>query len=250
MDSSKSSGEGTSLAALSARDLKAIMRAIEALNEYAGHNWEARLPKPLRKRKTYVVRVDLAEMKPPVWRRLVVASDLTMEQFGVVIEASFGWTGYHLHSFDLWVEARASYFHRLLTRYDIEQEGEEGLAEADVQLCQVLVKPGDKVLYTYDFGDNWRHRVRLETVSDWTPDAPLAQCVGGRRACPPEDCGGPWGYGMLLSRMGEQHGDDAESDDFWGELPVDFDPASFDLDEINHRLDSEARGGFVHPSIW
>ena len=212
-----------------------------------------RLPKPLAKRQAYTLRVDLLHIKPPIWRRLVVASDLTMDQFHAVIQAAFGWENAHLHSFELLSPGYDRYMDRLLTRYDVEEEGEEGLAEYDVQLCQVLVKPGDKVGYTYDFGDDWRHSIKLEKVTDWNPDAPLAECVKGRRARPPEDCGGVYGYWRIVDKASEQDGDEYQSDDQdeeeyeddWDWTPADFDPEAFDLDRINARLSREAEAGFV-----
>ena len=211
---------------------------------------EIRLPRALRKRRAYVVRVDLLHMSPPVWRRLAVASDLTMEQFHVVIQAAFGWCGGHLHAFDLWSPEGGAYLDRLLTRYDTEREGEVGLAEWDVQLNQVLRQAGDRVEYTYDFGDDWRHRARLEKVGEWTPGAPLARCLTGRRARPPEDCGGPGGFERFLLHATATDWDAVEPEDDWEWTMAEFDPEEFDLDHINDRLKSEEERGFADTTPW
>ena len=227
-----------------------LLALLGAEDMFADITPEITLPRALRKRRTYVVRIDLLHMKPPVWRRVAVASDLTMEQFHVVIQAAFGWCGGHLHSFDLWSPERGAYLDRLLTRYDTETEGEVGLAECDVQLNQVLRQPGDKVEYTYDFGDDWRHRARLEKVEEWTPGAPLARCLTGRRARPPEDCGGPGGYERFLLRATEADWDAVEPEDDWEWTMAEFDPEEFDLDDINDLLKSEEEQGFADTTPW
>jgi len=227
-----------------------FLRALGLSQGLAAAPFEIPLPKPLRKRRAYTVRVDLLDMKPPVWRRLVVASDLTMAQVHVVIQGAFGWYGSHLHCFALWSPERRMYLDQLLTRYDIEEEHEVGLAEADVQLSQVLRKLGDKVQYTYDFGDDWRHMVKLEKVAEWEPGAPLAHCVAGRRACPPEDCGGPSGFEEFLRRAAATDWDTTEPQDEWEWTMAEFDPEEFDLDEVNDWLDSEEERGFSDHTPW
>ena len=197
------------------------------------------------RRQRYVVRIDLLGMKPPVWRRLAVASDLTMDQFHVIIQDAFGWEFAHLHCFGLWSPDRGTYCDQLLTRYDIEYEQKTGLAESDVQLNQVLTKPGSKVSYEYDFGDGWHHMVKLEQVTDWVPGDPLAQCLTGRRACPPEDCGGPYGFEEFLREAAARDWDTEEPQDEWEWQMAEFDPAEFNLEDINDRLQFEADHGFI-----
>ena len=89
---------------------------------------------------------------------------------------------------------RGPYF---LTPFDLD-EGEEGILESDVRLDQVLRSPGDRMTYTYDFGDDWTHTIRLESFAPMTDDAPRAVCTGGRMAGPLEDCGGAGGHNELV----------------------------------------------------
>ena len=151
--------------------------------------------------------------KPPVWRRVQVRADTTFAVLHEVIQAAFGWTDMHLHSFE----------------YKGEQIGVPDLDwdndcadEADTTLDQVLLGPKDRVRYTYDFGDNWEHDIVLEKVTE--PDAGDGRPVllTGKGACPPEDCGGPWGYAELKDAGG-------------------FDPSSFDLKPTQQRVEAAGR---------
>jgi hypothetical protein len=150
----------------------------------------------------------------------------------------------------LWSPGRGAYIDRLLTRYDTEQEGRVGLAECDVRLSQVLREPGDKVEYTYDFGDDWRHRVQLEKVDEWAAGAPLARCLTGRRARPPEDCGGLRGFEEFLFRAAATDWDAVEPGDEWEWSMAEFDAEEFDRDDINDRLEAEEQRGYSDETPW
>lgn len=102
-----------------------------------------------------------------------------------------------------------------------------------------LVKgKGDRLRYAYDFGDCWEHDILVEEVSAAEPDALYPICLTGKGACPPEDCGGVWGYGHLREVLAdpthEEHQDMLE----WLRLDSasGFDPAAFDVDEVNGAL--------------
>jgi len=151
--------------------------------------------------------------KPPVWRRVQVRADTTFAMLHQIIQAAFGWTDTHLHSFE----------------YEGEQIGvpdpewdNDCADEAETTLDEVLLGPKDRVRYTYDFGDNWEHDIVLENVTE--PDAGDGRPVllTGKGARPPEDCGGPWGYAELKDAGG-------------------FDPASFDLEPAQQRVQATCR---------
>lgn len=95
-----------------------------------------------------------------------------------------GWGHSHLHKF---FQGTVYERRKFLTDYDLS-EGYEGISEFEVRVDQVLHKVGDKLRYEYDFGDGWDHTIEVEKVLPETLSAP--RCIGGRRACPPEDCGG------------------------------------------------------------
>lgn len=192
---------------------------------------------PATTRQGYTVRVDLDGAKPPIWRRLRLASDLTLDRFHEVLQVAMGWADSHLHQFVAGPGARDWKTTSFLTDF-MREEGEEGIPEADVRLDQVIVQPGDRLYYEYDFGDSWWHTIRLEKVDAWSGGDPDAFCVTGRRACPPEDVGGISGYEEVLGFLaGHIEGADPE----WAEhkiewMPLGFDPEALDLDEINDLL--------------
>jgi hypothetical protein len=183
----------------------------------------------------HTLKITLAESQPPVWRRLEVPSATTLDTLHRVIQAAFGWQGYHL-----WV------FETPSGRYGVaDRELRIGSAAAE-RLDQIAPRPEDRFGYTYDFGDEWEHDILVEAVTGPEPGTTYPRCLTGERACPPEDCGGVWGYEDLLEILGdpahEEHQDRLE----W--LGLDsadrFDPAAFDPAQANtalSRLPARAR---------
>lgn len=182
------------------------------------------------------VRLDLHGAKPPVWRRLELPGDLTLPRLHDVIQAAMGWYNSHLHRFRTGHDHRSPHF---VTDFDLD-EGEEGTLEDDVRLDQLVAKKGDELWYEYDFGDGWDHKLVVEAVLD--EPLQLARCTAGRRACPPEDCGGIGGYQDLAAwvRGGYEDAllppnfDNAAHAHDW--LPLDWNPDHFDVDEANAAL--------------
>jgi hypothetical protein len=171
----------------------------------------------------YQLKVTLKGSKPPIWRRLQVPSDLSLAELHHVIQISFGWDDSHLHAF----ETRHGRF------------GQPGFLdgagdERRVALSQVAAPKG-KISYTYDFGDDWAHDVLVEKT---TEPVPTARCIGGRRAAPPEDCGGVWGYDFLLEVLADPNHPDREDQMEWLGLddPKDLDPDAFDPEGITQKL--------------
>src|SRR5882757_5652861 len=155
---------------------------------------------------SYRVRVDLVGTKPPLWRRLELASDLFLHDVHDIIQTTFGWTDSHLHRF-----ARGPrYYHEdteyYLCPFEVE-EGEVGVPEHEVRLDEVLLDAGDTLFYNYDFGDDWQHTIKLEAVLDRADTAPRAICTGGRRPGPAEDCGGSHGYELIAAATDPTHSD-------------------------------------------
>lgn len=157
----------------------------------------------------YRIRVDLAGTKPPLWRRLELASDLFLDEVHEILQVAFGWTDSHLHQF-----GSGPRYHSPETEYYLcpyqAVEGERGLPEEDVRLDEVLADPGDRLFYLYDFGDDWEHVIRLEAVAPRDDTAPGAVCLDGRRDEPPEDCGGVDGYELIsaaIDPLSADHGD-------------------------------------------
>jgi hypothetical protein len=164
----------------------------------------------------YRLRVDLDHAHPPIWRRLAVRSDVTLDVVHQVLQSSFGWTDSHLHRFALGGDPFDAHSELFLCPYDVDEGEDEGTPVSDVRLDETLREPGDTLHYVYDYGDSWDLVIRLEAVRDLPDGAPVAACLDGARAAPPEDCGG--------LRVAE---DLAEVLD---------DPAHFDVAEINQAL--------------
>jgi hypothetical protein len=193
------------------------------------------LPVPERPRG-FRVRLDLHGAKPPIWRRLELPGDLPLPRVHVAIQAAMGWYDSHLHRFRTGNDPRSASF---ATEFDLD-EGDDGMPEADVRLDQILAEKGDQLWYEYDFGDGWDHKLVVEAVLDDPPAT--VRCTAGRMACPPEDCGGIWGYDEIAAWVRSGYDDallprsfeDPEHGRDW--LPLDWHPDHFDLDEINAAL--------------
>jgi hypothetical protein len=140
----------------------------------------------------YRIRVDLDDAQPPIWRRLDLRSNLTLDLLHQILQVAFGWTDSHLHRFSLGGGAFDHHSQLFLCPYDMdnkEWEDDDGLPAAGTRLDETLCEPGDTLRYLYDYGDNWELTLRLEEVLPAETDCPAAVVVDGERAAPPEDCG-------------------------------------------------------------
>src|SRR5438270_433841 len=131
----------------------------------------------------FQLKITLQYIKPPIWRQVVVPDNLTMGDLHMVIQIAMGWTNSHLHLFRIGL-------------LEFGMPNEEGMfesSEADedsVLLRHTIARRGLKFTYEYDFGDSWSHEIRVEKVQPASAPHPRPVCLGGARACPPEDCGG------------------------------------------------------------
>jgi hypothetical protein len=175
----------------------------------------------------YQIKVTLEDTRPPIWRRLLVRSDITLGDLHTIIQAAMGWWDYHLHQFIV----GETYFGVPDPDYDsyMEMRDEQG-----VTLGQIAPREGFKFRYEYDFGDGWLHQVLVEKALSPEPGQSYPLCIKGRRACPPEDVGGTWGYVNFLEAI--QDPDHEEHDEYLDWVGGDFDPEAFDLDEVNEVL--------------
>ena len=132
------------------------------------------------------VKVGLYGAKPPVWRRLEIPSAMPLNLVHAVLQVAFDWHGYHLHAF----ETVCGEF----GPPDQNDDWTERLDEATATLAQVASAERAKVVYSYDFGDDWRHDLVVEKIVPAEPGVAYPRCTGGRREAPPEDCGGIWAF--------------------------------------------------------
>jgi hypothetical protein len=178
-------------------DLRQLAGALSQLGVGPEEQARPRRPELRRPRLTelqrFVVRVDLRHAKPPIWRRLEVRSDLTLDVVHRVVQAAFGWTDSHLWRFSLGGDPFSSSSQVFLCPWDVEEgdfEDDGGIPAAAIRLDETLQVPGEILSYDYDYGDNWELTLRLEHVLPAAAGTPSAVAVDGRRAAPPEDCGG------------------------------------------------------------
>lgn len=174
------------------------------------------------------LKVTLLRVSPPIWRRILAPASMRLSDFHYLLQDAIGWTNSHLHQFDLGG----------LRFGDVTMDEESDVEdERRLTLAKALPKVGSKMVYEYDFGDGWRHEVRLEEVVPRAPEMAVPSCLDGGRACPPEDCGGSYGYGDLLKALADpSHEDHARLKDWLG---GGFDPEAFDLAGVNEAIKTD-----------
>jgi hypothetical protein len=175
----------------------------------------------------YQLKVSLRGAKPPIWRRLLVPADISLARLHATILAAFGWHGGHMHVFE--------------TAYGDFGGADRELghrADVAVTLEQVAPQVKDKIRYTYDFGDDWVHDIVVEKVLDPDPSTAYPRCTGGKRAAPPDDCGGIWGYEELVEVLADPAHPQHEERLQWLGLAEasQFTPDAFDVETVNCRL--------------
>lgn len=186
-------------------------------------------PAPREVGGVFQLKATLRDTKPAVWRRVLVDGSSTLDHVHEVLQAAFGWWDYHLHDFEI---DGTNYG---VPDPDDDDWGAPTTDETGVRLDSIA-GPGSRFLYRYDFGDNWRHDVVVEKLLPNDELMVVPACVDGRRACPPEDCGGTGGFGDLLKILADpRHPEYRERREWMGR---DYDPAAFDPSEFEDSLRS------------
>ncbi|HEY7297655.1 MAG TPA: plasmid pRiA4b ORF-3 family protein [Xanthobacteraceae bacterium] len=186
------------------------------------------MAKPTQSRPTqsrvYQIKITLAGTEPPIWRRLLVPGSISLAELHRILQVAMGWQDDHLHAFE-------SANRRARSRLEPGCDWDD---EERVRLDQVLAREKSAMVYLYDFGDSWTHNVVVEKILSPADGLTVPSCVGGARACPPEDCGGSWGYGELLEAIRDPRHPEHEDRIEW--VGEHFDPERFDADAVNARL--------------
>jgi hypothetical protein len=173
----------------------------------------------------YQIKVSLKYLRPAIWRRLLVEDRTPLSKLHRTIQAAMGWEDYHLHHFAVGGEL----FGVPDPEFDMEVR-----SERSARLRAVAPAVKSRFTYVYDFGDNWEHDILVEEILPLNPEARYPFCVTGKRACPPEDAGGVWGYARKLETLGNPADPGYEDIVEW--MGEDFDPEAFNLLEVNRRL--------------
>jgi MoaA/NifB/PqqE/SkfB family radical SAM enzyme len=185
------------------------------------------MPKKSQKGKAdvYQLKVTLNGTKPPIWRRILVTADTRLSKLHDILQDVMGWDDQHLHQFEIKGE-----------NYGIPSAGFEMGTKNEKSKTLGEVAPSEKVkfVYEYDFGDSWEHAILVEKIMEPEEGKKYPVCIDGKLACPPEDCGGVWGYYDTVEALADpEHPEHAERLEWIGE---DFDPEYFDIDSVNARL--------------
>ncbi|MDX9976310.1 MAG: plasmid pRiA4b ORF-3 family protein [FCB group bacterium] len=188
-----------------------------------------RKKKPTRPaEKAIQFKVQLCYIRPPIWRRVVLPDNATLGDLHAVIQTAMGWYNCHMHSFRI---GGVYYTSRSASQMeDMDMENEER-----VPLAEVVTRAKQKFIYEYDFGDSWEHEIVAEKFLPLDPAAKYPVCLGGARACPPEDCGSFPGYMDILKALNAKT-PTAEQKELLEWVGEDYDPEGFDLDGVNRRL--------------
>jgi hypothetical protein len=173
----------------------------------------------------YQIKVTLRRSKPPIWRRLLVSGGETLYGLHKIIQTAMGWTNSHLHQFII-----DDAYYSIPSDFDWEPV----IDERQYRIADIAAAEQTKFIYEYDFGDGWEHDVLVEKILPVDPKADYPFCIKGKRACPPEDVGGVWGFDEFLAAMKDPDHEEHESYvEWWGGI---YDPDDMDLVEINQLL--------------
>ncbi len=182
---------------------------------------------------TFQLKVTLMGSRPPIWRRILVPNTITLGKLHQVLQVVMGWEDEHLHQF---VQGRELY------GVPDKEEVFFGMSATDENktiLSSLLSKEKEWLTYEYDFGDGWEHKLILEKKLPFDDSIQLPHCLKGKRASPPEDCGGMWGYMDLIGIMSDKSSPEYAERAEWLEENFginDFNPEFFDLEEVNTQL--------------
>ena len=200
----------------------------EVSTSLPGSDKQARAQKGQDGRQVYQIKVVLLETEPSIWRRFLVPSSVTLHRLHLILQDVMGWSNYHLYRFQIGREEYGEPHH------DNEFNELNFKNSRRTKLGQVVTEKGDVFQYEYDFGDSWEHMLLVEDILEYPSDMRYPVCLTGERACPPEDCGGVWGYEELLEVVRDPRHEEYESTMEW--LGGSFDPEEFDIDQVNRVL--------------
>ncbi len=180
----------------------------------------------MAKNDIYQIKVSLKHSKPPIWRRIEVRGDTRLDELHHILQTTMGWWDAHLHQY---IVGR-TFYGQLHPDYGMM----DMLDESKYSLNQIAPGIKSKFVYEYDFGDSWEHDIVVEKILAPEKGVHYPRCIKGKRACPPEDIGGVWGYANFVEII--KNPKHPQHDDMLEWVGGDFDPEVFDMAEINESL--------------
>lgn len=171
------------------------------------------------------LKITLDEIRPPIWRRLLVDEYDNFYELHHALQIAFGWQNYHLFQFMIGREM-----------IGIPDPEFPKMRDAREVLLKDRLTEKMTLNYEYDFGDSWNHKITVEKIIPAEKGVQLPSCSGGARKAPPEDCGGPYSYGDMLEALKDKN--HPEYDEFveWLGGKDKYDPEFFDLEQVNGEL--------------
>ena len=175
----------------------------------------------------FELQVSIQDIRPAIWRRVRLPAEVTLGTLHDVLQIAFGWTNSHLHDFDI----------NGITFGMVDVEDERFIVNENAAPLGAVARLGSRFTYLYDFGDSWEHEVTIERLLKRGGDS--IECLDGARACPPEDCGGPGGYGRMLEILADPDDEEYPSMKQW--VPRGYDPEKFNILAVNKKLATIAK---------
>ncbi len=186
------------------------------------------------------LKVTLSDILPPIYRKIQVPDFYTLHQLHHLIQLAFEWENTHLYSF-FDKDREISVFED-----DFSEKQPENAKE--ITLKEILKNQKDRLMYLYDFGDNWEHTIVLEKISDVDTAKRYPVCISGQRNAPPEDVGGIFGFEDFLEAINDmEHPQHDDFIDWYGRF---FDEMAFSRSKINTRLNSYVMGKINLDEEW
>lgn len=168
------------------------------------------------------IKITLLHLKPAVWRRVLVPAGLNLKRLHDTIQAAMGWYDQHMYEFRIG--------DRRYGARDVDGGFDPDLADANnIKLSTLVEKDVERFFYVYDFGDDWRHEVVIENTRPGEPGIDYPILVEGQRRCPPEDCGDPPGFEVLLEAI-------SDPDHPYHEDALDWHGEAYDPDDIERTI--------------
>lgn len=207
-----------------------ILRIVKKVSKLLGSDIDAaEFSKRRSSKKTntvFQIKITLEGTEPPIWRRLQT-KDCTLEKLHALIQVTMGWEFEHLYRF----EVGGVEFSNVESDIDDEVQDVRAFKLSDVILTSHR-RP--RFSYEYDFGDGWKHQLIVEERFEPKAGVAYPVCTAGARACPPEDCGGPWGYADFIEAI--QNPTHNRHEELLEWVGGEFDPEAFDLEALNKEL--------------
>ena len=179
----------------------------------------------------YQFKVTLIGITPPIWRRVQVTGDHTLDQLHRVLQVVMGWENYHLYMFRIGSKQYGP--------PDPDGVDDLGLVDAKrIRLASVVPSVGTTFTYVYDYGDDWEHELLLEATRIPDPAVTYPRCLAGERRCPPEDVGGIGGYTDYLEAMFDPNHAEHEERMMWR---GPFNAEKFSVEKVDQELAKKFR---------